>query len=68
MTTDAEYKQEQAHKINVRLHELLDVFGGRALATTKPCETACTHVIIGEWTALGAANVLGRHSTPGWQG
>ena len=25
-----------------------------------PCRTACTHVICGQWTALGAANMLSR--------
>lgn len=51
----AELQQERAEKINVRLHALLDCW--------PPCETACTHVLHGEWTALGAANVLGRHSS-----
>lgn len=38
--------------LNAVLHMLLGF--------TKPCQTACTHVIDGRWTALGAANVLAR--------
>lgn len=49
-------QDEEAVKINVRLHALLGV--------ESACQTACTHVVQGEWTALGVANVLGRHSTP----
>lgn len=25
-----------------------------------PCQSACTHVIVGRWTALGIANVIAR--------
>lgn len=46
MTTEKE-------RLNMALHRL---FG----QDVKPCETACTHVIAGQWTALGAANVLSR--------
>lgn len=46
-------QQEIADALNARFHELLGV---------SVCEHACTHVILGEWTALGAANVLSRHS------
>lgn len=40
-----------ANEVNVALHRLLNV---------EPCETACTHAIVGTWTALGMANVVGR--------
>jgi hypothetical protein len=29
-------------------------------AGARPCATACTHVIVGRWTALGIANVIAR--------
>lgn len=41
-------------RLNTVLHRQMGVW--------TPCQTACTHVIDGEWTALGAANVLARHS------
>lgn len=56
----ADFELAAAGILNERLHELL--------TTDVACETACTHLIVGEWTALGAANVLARHSSPGWAG
>lgn len=44
MTTD--------RNLNVALHSLLGV--------AEVCETGCTHLVAGEWTALGLANVAGR--------
>lgn len=38
--------------VNARLHQ---TFEG-----AEPCETACTHVVIGFWTALGIANTISR--------
>jgi hypothetical protein len=43
-----------ADTVNAMLHR---PFG------SAPCTTACTHVISGQWTALGIANVL-RHHAP----
>lgn len=54
-----------------RLNEVLhlglaaakDRENGVALHPTDPvhvCETACTHVVMDGWTALGIANVMGR--------
>lgn len=40
--------------LNVALHSLLGV--------ADVCETGCTHLVAGEWTALGLANVAGRVS------
>jgi hypothetical protein len=31
-----------------------------ALHNGEPCTSACTHVIVGRWTALGIANVIAR--------
>lgn len=45
--------QETADKLNEALH---------ALIYRRPCKTACTHVVVGTWTILGIANVVGRHS------
>lgn len=39
--------------INRVLHEL-NLFHG------EPCRSACTHIVTGQWTCLGAANVLAR--------
>lgn len=32
------------------------------LGVDEPCESACTHVVTGPWTALGVANVMGRRA------
>ena len=37
-----------------------DAINAALHAGAKPCETACTHVIVGRWTALGIANVIAR--------
>ena len=31
-----------------------------SLGVGTPCATACTHEVVGSWTALGVANVIGR--------
>ena len=54
MDDSAAARRKRADHLNAVLHKLLGVW--------TPCQTACTHVIDGEWTALGAANVLARHS------
>ena len=45
---------QYAYEVNAVLHKLLGVW--------TPCETACTHRLVGSLTALGAANVLARHT------
>lgn len=41
------------------MSELADKLN-EALHNGPPCASACTHVIYGEWTALGIANVISR--------
>ncbi len=53
---NAESVAEVQGRLNAVLHRQMGVW--------TPCLTACTHIIDGEWTALGAANVLARQSTP----
>lgn len=43
--------RELATAVNALLHQALG---------TAPCESACTHIVSGRWTALGVANVVGR--------
>lgn len=43
-------------RVNLLLHQ--------ALGVEEPCDTGCTHVVEGEWTALGVANVIGRQARP----
>jgi hypothetical protein len=49
--------EETRDAVNKVLHR-----GMGAPGTAGPCETACTHVIVGNWTALGIANVFARHA------
>lgn len=43
--------QEVREAVNALLHRGFDA---------EPCESACTHVVHGRWTALGIANVIAR--------
>lgn len=49
MSSDAGESAVVRDAVNAALH-----------AGAKPCEHACTHVIVGRWTALGIANVIAR--------
>ena len=40
--------------------EVRDVVNQVLHGAAKPCEAACTHVIVGSWTALGIANMVER--------
>lgn len=48
MTKQAEMVKQG---VNETLHKALGA---------EPCETACTHLVVGQWTALGIANVIAR--------
>ncbi len=37
--------------VNLALHQVMGV--------TVPCDHACTHLVSGEWTCLGLANLAG---------
>lgn len=46
-------------KVKRALNDLLH----DALGAWPPCETACTHFVIGGWSALGVANVIARQES-----
>ena len=54
-------RQRRPNPVRDRVNELLH----QALGVDEPCDTGCTHVVEGEWTALGVANVIGRRAQPG---
>lgn len=45
-----------------REQTIADAINRQLHAPDEPCETACTHVVIGQWTMLGIANVAGRRA------
>lgn len=40
--------------------EVRDAVNAALHGDIEPCENACTHIIVGRWTALGIANTIAR--------
>lgn len=53
--TAAQEHDDDDTSLGARVNEMLHQALGE-----EPCASACTHVIKGEWTALGVANVFTR--------